>query len=165
MDSNVLAERKAWEITDAQQRWQLITINPDFVLGPGTTPNQKSGSFERFPDLDEGACKGGIPRKHIGMVDIRDIAEAHFRAGFYAGAHGRYIVSEVGYSHGDIVGMRARLGDDYPFPAHQALPDEIAQFICDNSKSVNELALTRRSIAPGLEEMFEHIVSQTGPGS
>lgn len=40
MNNNVLhppqtlAERKAWELNKAQDVWDLVTINPSFVLGP-----------------------------------------------------------------------------------------------------------------------------------
>ena len=32
--SKTLAEKKAWEIADAQSQWDLIVVNPCLVLGP-----------------------------------------------------------------------------------------------------------------------------------
>lgn len=159
MYSKVLAEKKAWEMAGAQDRWKMVTINPGFVLGPGTAPTQTSGSFERVRDMADGTYKDGIPPQHIGMVDVRDVSEAHFRAGFYPEAEGRYIISEAGYSLSDLVEMlRPKYGADYPFPDYEELPEEIPQFDWDNRKSIRDLGLTYRPITPGLEEMFEQIV-------
>ena len=41
-----MAERKAWEMAEAQDRWQLVCINPALVFGRSLTPNTQSGSIE-----------------------------------------------------------------------------------------------------------------------
>ena len=43
--SKTQAEKAAWEIADKQDRWDLVVINPSFVLGPGINPNATSESF------------------------------------------------------------------------------------------------------------------------
>jgi nucleoside-diphosphate-sugar epimerase len=37
--SKLAAEREAWKICEAQHRWDLVVINPGFVLGPSLAPN------------------------------------------------------------------------------------------------------------------------------
>src|SRR5690606_37433163 len=40
--SKVMAERKAWEMAEAQDRWKLVCINPALVFGKSLTPNTQS---------------------------------------------------------------------------------------------------------------------------
>jgi len=49
--SRTVAEKEAWAIVKKQPRWDLVTINPSFVLGPGidpTRPPRTSPSFVRW---------------------------------------------------------------------------------------------------------------------
>ena len=41
----------------------------------------------------DGTMKMGAPRFGMGCVDVRDVADAHFKAGFTPEAKGRYIAS------------------------------------------------------------------------
>lgn len=91
--SKTLAEKEAWRIATEQTNWELITINPSFVIGPGINPNATSESFSIFKQIGNGDFKMGAPDMNIGCVDVRDLAEAHFRAGFNPNAKGRYIIS------------------------------------------------------------------------
>ena len=92
--SKTIAEKKAWEIAQAQSRWDLVTINPSFVMGPSlNTQSNTSESFKVLKQIGDGIFKGGAPRLGIGVVDVRDVAEAHFQAGFNPEAKGRYITS------------------------------------------------------------------------
>ncbi|MBT8351111.1 MAG: NAD-dependent epimerase/dehydratase family protein, partial [Deltaproteobacteria bacterium] len=36
--SKTLAEKEAWEMNKNQNRWELVTINPTLVIGPGINP-------------------------------------------------------------------------------------------------------------------------------
>lgn len=91
--SKTLAEKEAWKINELQDRWTLVTINPSLVIGPGINPFATSESFKLFKTLGDGTLKIGVPQWGMGVVDVRDVAEAHFRAGFYPNAQGRYIIS------------------------------------------------------------------------
>ena len=44
--SKIVAERAAWEIAGAQDRWDLVVINPGFVLGPSLTTASNSGELQ-----------------------------------------------------------------------------------------------------------------------
>lgn len=116
--SKTLAEKKAWEMNKAQDRWDLVTINPSFVMGPMLNPKYTtSESFNVLKQLGDGTMKMGVPKMGIGLVDVRDVADAHFAAAFNPSAQGRYITS--GHNT-DFVEMALTLqdkyGSDYPLP-------------------------------------------------
>ncbi|NRA12446.1 MAG: NAD-dependent epimerase/dehydratase family protein, partial [Crocinitomicaceae bacterium] len=102
--SKVEAEKEAWKIQKEQSRWDLITINPSFVLGPGINPFGTSESFDIMKQIGNGDFKMGAPEFNTGAVDVRDLAEAHFQAGFRPEAKGRYITSGINSSFGEIAG-------------------------------------------------------------
>ena len=72
---------KAWEIWNEipeQERFELVVINPSFILGPSLIKTDfLSGQVIRkilsgkFP---------GMPKVMLSLVDIRDTALAHLRA-------------------------------------------------------------------------------------
>ena len=40
--SKTVAEKEAWSIADAQNQWDLVTVNPTLVMGPGLNPKGTS---------------------------------------------------------------------------------------------------------------------------
>lgn len=91
--AKVRAERAAWEMSRAQDRWSLVTINPGLVLGPSLTPASDSGSLFLLDELMRGAFFYGAADFHFTTVDVRDVALAHARAAELPEAQGRYIVA------------------------------------------------------------------------
>ena len=89
--SKVEAEKTAWEIANAQDRWDLVVINPGFVLGPSLTTGSDSTSLKTIRQYVDGNLRTGAPELEFGVVDVRDIAMAHIKAGFTPEAHGRHI--------------------------------------------------------------------------
>lgn len=179
--SKTVAERAAWEIADAQERWTMVTINPMVVIGPSLNPRPTSDSFTILRGFADGAMKRGAPNIGIGVVDVRDVAEAHFRAAFRPEAHGRYLVCGQCTNFMQIAdALREPFGSRYPLP-RKALPKWVAwlfaplvdpsvtrrfiarnanlPWLCDNSKSVRELGLEYRPMAPALREMFAQMVA------
>ncbi|MDX2469275.1 MAG: NAD-dependent epimerase/dehydratase family protein [SAR324 cluster bacterium] len=115
--SKTIAEKEAWKINEAQSRWDLVTINPTLVLGPGINPNGTSESFNIFKQLGDGTMKAGVPNLDIGTVDVRDVAEAHYKAGFTASAKGRHLVSAKSITLLEMAKiLDDHFGDAYPFP-------------------------------------------------
>lgn len=115
--SKTVAERAAWEIADAQDQWRLVTINPSLVLGPGVATAHTSESFSIMKQFADGTMKAGAPPLEVGMVDVRDVAEAHMRAGFLPDAEGRHITSAVTMSFAELGrALSAKMGPDWPFP-------------------------------------------------
>lgn len=100
--SKTVAEKEAWEIAKAQDRWRLVVINPSFVIGPGINPNGTSESFDIMKQIGKGDFKMGAPAFNIGAIDVRDLAVAHYRAGTYPDAEGRHIISAHNSSFGEI---------------------------------------------------------------
>ncbi|KAJ6013049.1 hypothetical protein N7499_012348 [Penicillium canescens] len=91
--SKLIAEREAWKICDAQDRWDLVVINPGLVLGPLLTPESASGSLFLLDAMYKGDNRSGVPELHYPVADVRDVAEAHIRAGKSPSAKGRYIIA------------------------------------------------------------------------
>ena len=92
--SKTIAEKKAWEINSKQEKWDLIVINPSLVLGPFLNgQNETSESFKILKQIGDGTFKKWIPKMGIGLVDVRDVANAHFLAAFSKNAKGRYITN------------------------------------------------------------------------
>ena len=176
--SKVMAERKAWDMAKAQDRWDLICINPALVLGPSLTAGTQSGSVEVLQQFANGMTLAGVPAMWNGIVDVRDVADAHIAAAFSSTASGRYIISGGSLSlmeMGKI--LRKNFGNFYPFPRNQ-LP-KIAfkafgpafgfsrAFVDKNmgypiffnaNKSRKELGMNYRNIEVSLVEHFQQMI-------
>ena len=116
--SKVAAEREAWKMVKAQSRWDLVCVNPALVMGPSLTTSSNSGSIEVLQQFGDGTTRMGVPPMWNGIVDVRDVADAHIAAGFIPTANGRYIISggslnllEMGQA------LREQFGSKYPFPS------------------------------------------------
>jgi dihydroflavonol-4-reductase len=178
--SKTLAEKEAWKIHDGQSQWDLVTINPTLVIGPGINPFATSESFNLIRQFGDGTMKSGAPKWGFGVVDVRDLAEAHYKAGFTPEAKGRYIT----HAHSsDFVDMATALlpkyGDDYPIP-RKALPKWMVwlvgpmmdktltrkaisrnvniPWVGDNSKGKRELGLTYRPLQESMNDFFQQMI-------
>ena len=179
--SKTLAEKRAWEIVNTQDRFDMVVINPSFVLGPGVNPYGTSESFSIVKQLGDGSFKTGVPDLNIGCVDVRDVAEAHYRAGFTPTASGRNICSAENISIMKLADMlRPKYGDNYPLPkstapkwllwlvgpmfgvTRQFVSDNVGYpWQADNSKIKKELGIEFRPISDSINEFFAQIV-ETG---
>ncbi|HCE40008.1 MAG: diaminohydroxyphosphoribosylaminopyrimidine deaminase [Alcanivorax sp.] len=178
--SKTLAEREAWKIADAQKRWDLVTINPSLVVGPGINPNATSESFNILRQLGDGTARMGVPDIGMGVVDVREVAEAHVRAAFLPNARGRYILSGHDTSFPEIAQvLRHRFGKDYPLPK-RTLPKPavwlfgpvvnktltrkyVARNVnlpwrADNRRSREELGIHYRPLEESLFSFFEQVM-------
>lgn len=179
--SKTLAEQKAWEINKAQVRWDLVTINPSLVLGPALNGGSvTSESYTILKQVGDGSMKSGAPKLGIGMVDVRDVAEAHFQAGFHSAAHGRYITSGYNTNVLDLaLLLQPKYGADYPIPK-KALPKWLLVLVgpmvnkmfsrkfmrnnvniewkADNSKIKKELGITFRPMEVTMNESFQVLI-------
>jgi len=90
--SKLAAEKAAWEMQKAQQQWDLVTINPSLVLGPALAKNSQSASIGTLKQMADGSLAFGVPNLAFGVVDVRDVAQAHILAGDTPSANGRYIL-------------------------------------------------------------------------
>lgn len=181
--SKTLAEKKAWKIAESQTQWDLITINPCLVLGPALNPqNTTSESVNILKLLGGGDMKMGAPKMGIGIVDVRDVAEAHFKAGFTTEAKGRYITAghESDFLEMGTV-LLPKYGSQFPLPK-KALPKWLLMIVgpmtnklftrkfiknnvnipwkADNSKIKNELGMSFRPMKETMEESFQVLIDE-----
>ncbi len=178
--SKTLAEKEAWKINEKQDRWNLVSVNPTLVIGPGINPHATSESFNLIKQFGDGTMKAGAARVGFGVVDVRDLAEAHFKAAFTPEAQGRYIVS--GHNT-DFPGMAEALldkfGDDYPIP-RKVMPKWLVWLVApmvnkamtrkwvsrnvnlpwkgDNSRSVQDLGVQYRPMKDSMIDFFEQMI-------
>lgn len=175
--SKTVAEREAWKIAEAQDRWRLVTINPSFVIGPGINPHGTSESFEIMKQIGKGDFKMGAPAFNIGCVDVRDLAVAHYNAGTMPDAEGRHITSAHDSSFGEIASLIKGKYPNYPIGTRK-LPKFMIWLMApsvgmtrkmvslnigypwkaDNSKSIEKLKMNYRPLNETVTEFFGSLV-------
>jgi nucleoside-diphosphate-sugar epimerase len=179
--SKTVAERTAWEIAESQSQWQLITINPAFVMGPGVSPHATSESFQFIKDITGGKFASGIPNFCMAFVDVREVAAAHLNAAFLPGAHGRYLISAVNASLPHMADLLKQEfgGQGFSLPK-RTVPKALAwligpvldgtltrkavarnvnhPLILDNSKSHRELGLSYRPLTETMRDMVQQLL-------
>ena len=78
--SKTLAEKAAWDFIKNlpnNEKFEVVTINPGLVLGPNLNEAQfSSGDIIKKFMMRE---MPGLPYVSMPVVDVRDVAEAHFR--------------------------------------------------------------------------------------
>lgn len=176
--SKTVAEKEAWKICKKQDRWDLVVINPSLVIGPGLNPKGTSESFNIVQQLGDGRMKPGAPEFYIGVVDVRDLAEAHFKAGYTPAAKGRHIISAENSSLMELSEiLREKYNDTFPFPK-KYLPKFLVWLMApmagfkrkmisknvgypwrvDNSKGKRELGMTYRPVRKSIIDFFQQMV-------
>lgn len=90
--SKTLAEERAVEMAAQQERWQLVTIHPGAMFGPSLSQRCDATSVGMVIQFLNGAFKQGVPQLTLGVVDVRDVAEAHILAALKPDAQGKYVV-------------------------------------------------------------------------
>jgi dihydroflavonol-4-reductase len=178
--SKTIAEKEAWEISKKQNNWKLVVINPCFVLGPSISKNPTSGTFELLSQLADGSMKSGAAPFEIGAVDVKDVAEAHFKAAYLESANGRNILYNKSLSMLDIANIiKDKFGDEWALPKKEApkwLIWLIGPFVdkslsrkmisnnfghpwrADNSKSKKDLGIEYTPIERSIENMFQQMI-------
>ena len=89
--SKTCAEKAAWDWAE-KNGWKpsLTAINPGFVLGPAL--DDKTGTSLDVIKLFFKGAYPALPPVHYPIVDVRDIAELHFRAMTAKDAGGRRLI-------------------------------------------------------------------------
>lgn len=176
--SKTIAEKEAWAIATEQNRWDLLTINPGWILGPSVSKRRDSLSINTMVQLGGGTFKTGVPELHNGLVDVRDVASAHIKAGYTPQASGRHIVVSGEARLLDIANvLRKHFGNGYPFPRRQ-VPKFVFWLIApmmgytrkyvtknvgipirfDNSYSKTDLGMSYISVEQTVEDHFQQIL-------
>lgn len=115
--SKTVAEKLAWEMANAQDRWDLVTIHPGFIIGPSLSNRTDSTSIDMMIQLGSGKFKRGVPSGTMSFVDVRDVAKSHVLAGFTPAASGRYICSPHEKSFMDLVNAVKARYPELPLPS------------------------------------------------
>ena len=178
--SKTLAEKEAWRLAEAQSRYSLVVLNPSMVMGPGVAVHAGSESVVLFKQFGDGSLKPGVPDLGMGIVDIRDVAEAHLRAAFTPEASGRIIISGHNTSFPEMAKtLVPTFGDRFPIP-RRVMPKFILWLVGsfvnpaltrsyvsknvgwpwkgDSSKSVRVLGMTYRPLQETTVDMFQQLV-------
>jgi dihydroflavonol-4-reductase len=177
--SKKVAELEAWTVAKKQSRWDLVVINPSFVIGPAVNPRSTSESFNLIRQLGDGRMKAGLPDIGVGAVDVRDLAEAHLRAAYAPNANGRNIISGHNTSLPALARALLPKFGEYPVPrrilpkwlvwlvAPRADKNTTRKFVArnvgfpwkaDNSKSIRELEMFYRPLAVSMQDMFAQMI-------
>lgn len=181
--SKTLAERKAWELARGAG-WSLVVVNPGFVLGPTLTGRSDGASLGLMNRLLDGGFASGVPGFDFGIVDVRDVARAHFLAATVDAASGRHLL--VG-DHSDLLELAGRLGRLVPglrgLP-RSTLPRWLLWLIApaigftreyvvhqvgkrvryDSSRSRTDLGLTYRALDTTLKDMAASLAPRVAGG-
>lgn len=176
--SKTVAEQEAWKYQQAQKRWDMVTIHPGLVLGPSLTNASGSTSLSTMKQFADGTFLAGAPDLASGVVDVRDVAEAHLRAGFTPEAHGRYLVNADVLTLPQIGKvLRRRFGEFYAFP-RTTVPKIVVRTIApvlghtrkfiernvgyplkfDSTRSEKELGLSYRPIEDTIADHFQQML-------
>ena len=111
------AEKSAWVMAQAQDRWSLVTLQPGLVMGPTLSRDTESASARFGLSLVNGQSRWGVPDIYLGLVDVREVARAHVLAAFQTEASGRYpLCSEVLGILEMAALIRTEYGKKYPLP-------------------------------------------------
>lgn len=178
--SKTLAEKKAWAMAESQSRWSLVTCNPALVMGPGIRIHSGSESFSLMKQLIDGTMKMAMPDLGMGVIDVRDLAEAHVRAGFLPDAEGRHVLVGANTSiPGMTDALRERWGTRLPLGSRiapkwllwlvgpfQGLSRPFVSkniglpFTADTTKSREKLGMTYRSLAETMNDFTQQLVDE-----
>jgi dihydroflavonol-4-reductase len=173
--SKTIAEKEAWAVAKEQDKWDLLTINPGWILGPSVSKRKDSFSINAMIQFGDGTFKNGAP--DIGahpVADVRDVASAHIKAGFTPKASGRHIVSSGEATLLELANiLRRHFGDAYPFPRNQVSKSLMLKFgftrkyvsrnsgrrvRYDNSYSKADLGMSYIPIEQTVIEHFQQIL-------
>lgn len=176
--SKTIAEKEAWTIAKEQNQWDLLTINPGWILGPSVSKRTDSMSINTMIEFGNGTYKNGVPELWNCIVDVRDVATAHVKAGFTSEASGRHIAVSKETTLFEIANiLRKHFGDDYPFPRRE-VPKFLFWLIApmfkftrkyvsrnigiriklDNSYSKADLGISYIPIGQTIKEHFQQIL-------
>ena len=175
--SKTISEIEAWGIANTQERWDLITINPGFILGPSLTKSDDSTSIDFMITFLKGRFRLGVPDLWFGIVDVRDVAMMHVLAGLIPDTSGRYIAVGETYSmvhiaeklvshYGTKYNISTRKLPKLMFSLGGPIVGFSRKFIkrnlgipfkVDNSRSISDMGMVFRPVEATLSDQVEQI--------
>lgn len=147
--SKAAAERTAWEDSSCQSQWDLVVVNPAFIIGPSLSRRLDATSVSLIRQLGDGTFRSGVPALTVGFVDVRDVALAHIRALEQPAASGRFILAERVATFPEMAKvLRGRFGSAYPLP-RRTVPKALFWLLAP------KLGIDRRYVARNVGIPFE----------
>ena len=129
--SKTISEKAAWEFIENEGKgMELSVVNPTGVLGP-VLANDFSHSIQSIKQMLDGDMKA-CPKIISGYVDVRDVADLHFKAMTVPEANGeRFIaVAGEGYSLLDTADvLRKNLGEKASKVPTKELPNWLVKIL------------------------------------
>jgi nucleoside-diphosphate-sugar epimerase len=111
--SKTLAEKAAWDFIENEgQGLELSVINPTGIFGP-LLGSDVASSLQIIQQLMSGTLKA-TPQMNFGIVDVRDVAEAHLRAMEIPEAKGQRFILQAGKTlsmHEVAMILKEKMGD------------------------------------------------------
>ncbi|PTN10243.1 hypothetical protein C8N47_102228 [Mangrovibacterium marinum] len=114
--SKTIAEREAWTLSKQMDHFDLVVINPGLIFGPSLSKRIDSTSISLMIQILSGKFRTGVPKGAQAVVDVRDVAKAHIRAGFTPQASGRHLVAADLADFLDIARIIRKNYPNYPLP-------------------------------------------------
>jgi dihydroflavonol-4-reductase len=175
------AEKDAWIKLEKQDHWDVVTILPGLILGPGTKCHRDNYAFQLMTNFGNGTYKGGVPAISTAVVDVRDVSRAHIEAAFRPRADGRYLCVRHQTDHFEMTQILRNQYPKYEFPKSATSKQYLAmfgslfsrdmnrkfitrnvgmRFQLDSSRSEEELGIVYRSLHQTLIDMMEQIIEE-----
>ena len=176
--SKVLAEKIAWEISKNQKVWDLVVVNPGFILGPILSKTSSSESINFMNDILKGKFYFGAPSLALSYVDVRDVALAHIIAFEKESSKGRHIVTNKPFTILQITNIVKQLyGKQFKLPNSES-PKWLTYLIgpifgvtrrfikrnvgyplfLDNEKSKENLGIEYTSLKNTIDDMIKSLL-------
>lgn len=175
--SKTIAEQAAWDFVNNQSpdnKIELVSVNPGGVMGPTLSSDISGASLDIMRQLLTGKMPG-IPNLCIPMVDVRDVAEHHFKAMILPEAKSkRFISAHANPTH--VMELATTLKENgYKVPTNKvpsfvlkllALFDREARGMapmldnyvtCDNSETINLLNWKPRPLKESFLDMAKTV--------
>lgn len=114
--SKTIAEREAWKLIEKMNGIDLVVINPGLIFGPSLSKRVDSTSIGLMIQIMSGKFKTGVPAGAQAVVDVRDIARAHIKAGLSPEVSGRHLVATDLKDFLDMANIIGTRYPNYPLP-------------------------------------------------
>lgn len=175
--SKTQAEKAAWKKAK-EYNFDLVTINPCFVMGPTLSGRSDGASVKYIKNLMDGTYKSGCPDFRYCIVHVQDVARAHVQAAFVQEAKGRYLVSASSTSMPQVAALLHETYPTLPIPT-KTIPRWLMYLVgpfngvdwhtCsslgkpldyDASKAERDLGMEWRDVNETLLEMAKNLIDQ-----
>ncbi|KAK9810012.1 hypothetical protein WJX72_003318 [[Myrmecia] bisecta] len=152
--SKTEAEKAAWELSK-QHGFELVTINPTFVLGPITSARTDAESIKAAKGFIEGQGDTLLAT----VCDVRDVARAHVLAVETPAAKGnRYLVSQP--NNVPAKSLAEALAAHFPQFQFPQVEESDSKPVLDSSKVQKELGLQLTDPRVSIVDMARTLIQQ-----